>query len=155
MMKPILVVMVGISGSGKSTFSDGLKTSLKLENGMETELVETDDIREKLTGDSSDQTQNSKVFQIARFKVSGYLSQKKNVIIDATSLTVRDRKDWINIGKENNAEIRAYFVDTPVDVAKQRNASRKRKVPDEVIDRQASKLYPPVKGEGFDVVKTI
>jgi predicted kinase len=148
-MKPILAVIVGISGSGKSTFANGLKTSIGAD------LVETDAIREELTGDPSDQTQNYKVFQIAKTRIDNLLSQGKNAIIDATSLTHKDRKDWIDIGRKNNAEIHAYFIDTPVDVAKYRNFKRDRKVPEEVIDRQASKLHPPTKAEGFDLVKTI
>lgn len=149
MNKPILAVMVGISGSGKSTFSNGLKTSLNAE------LVETDAIRVELTGNAEDQTQNARVFGVARRRVDNILSQGKNAVIDATSVSVRDRKDWIDIAKNNNAEVRAYFVDTPVDVAKQRNRKRERKVPEDVIDRQASRLQPPTKAEGFDLVVVI
>lgn len=149
MNKPILAVMIGISGSGKSTYANGLKTSLKAE------LVETDAIRGELTGDPSDQTQNYKVFQIAKKRVSDLLEQEKNVIIDATSVSVRDRRDWIQIGKTNNAEVRAYFIDTPIDVCKSQNRKRERKVPDEVIDRQASRLESPTKAEGFDSVTTV
>ncbi len=149
MNKPILAVMVGISGSGKSTFSNGLKTSLNAE------LVETDAIRVELTGNAEDQTQNARVFGVARRRIDNILSQGINAVIDATSVSVRDRKDWIDIAKQNNAEVRAYFVDTPVDVAKQRNRKRERKVPEDVIDRQASRLQPPTKSEGFDLVVVI
>lgn len=148
-MKPILAVMVGISGSGKSTFASGLRASLKAE------LVQTDAIRAELTGNAEDQSQNGKVFAIAKSRINDYLSSGKNTIIDATSLDVKDRKDWIDIGKANNAEMRAYFVDTPVDVAKRQNASRTRKVPEFVINKQASKLQSPTKAEGFDSVTTI
>jgi predicted kinase len=148
-MKPILAVMVGISGSGKSTYANGLKTALNAQ------LVETDAIREELTGDATDQSQNYRVFQVAKKRVSDLLAQGKNAIIDATSVSIRDRKDWIDIAKSNNAEVRAYFVDTPVDVSKNQNRKRARKVPDEVIDRQASKLEAPTKAEGFDSVTTV
>ena len=141
--------MIGISGSGKSTYAYGLKTSLRAE------LVETDAIREELTGNASDQSQNYKVFQIAKKRVNDFLRQGKNVIIDATSLSTRDRKDWIKIGKDNEAEIRGYFIDTPIDVCKSQNRKRSRKVPEEVIDRQASKLESPTKFEGFDSVTII
>lgn len=148
-MKPILAVMVGISGSGKSTYANGLKTSLNAQ------LIETDSIRQELTGNAEDQTQNGRVFDVAKRRVDNALSQEKNTIIDATSLSVKDRKDWIEIGKANGAEVRAYFVDTPVDVAKRQNLKRTRKVPEFVIDRQASKLSCPTKAEGFDSVITI
>lgn len=149
MNKPILAVMIGISGSGKSTYANGLKTSLKAE------LVETDAIRGELTGDPSNQTQNYKVFQIAKKRINDLLSQGKNAIIDATSVSVRDRKDWIQIAKDNNAEVRGYFIDTPIDICKTQNRKRDRKVPDEVIDRQASRLESPTKAEGFDSVTVV
>jgi len=141
--------MVGISGSGKSTFASGLRTSLKAE------LVETDAIRVELTGNAEDQSQNGRVFAVAKKRINDYLADGKNAIIDATSLDVKARKDWIEIGKANNAEVRAYFVDTPVDVAKRQNASRNRKVPEFVIDKQASRLQSPTKSEGFDSVTVI
>lgn len=149
MNNPILAVMIGISGSGKSTYANGLKTSLKAD------LVETDAIREELTGDASDQSQNYRVFQVAKKRVNDLLSQGKNAIIDATSVSVRDRKDWIQIGRYNNAEVRAYFIDTPIDVCKSQNRKRQRRVPDEVIDRQASRLESPTKAEGFDTVTVV
>jgi predicted kinase len=148
-MKPILAVMIGISGSGKSTYANGLKTSINAE------LVETDAIRLELTGNAEDQSQNGRVFEVAKKRVNDILEQGKNAIIDATSLTLRDRKDWIEIGKKNNAEVRAYFIDTPISVCKSQNNKRQRKVPEWVIDRQASKLYAPTKSEGFDSVTVI
>lgn len=149
MNKPILAVMVGISGSGKSTYANGLKTSLNAQ------LVETDAIRLELTGNAEDQSQNGRVFAVAKKRVNDYLSQGKNTIIDATSLSVKERKDWVEIGKANNAEIRAYFIDTPVSDCKSQNNKRTRKVPEWVIDKQASKLYPPTKAEGFDSITVI
>lgn len=151
-MKPILAVMVGISGSGKSTYGNGLKTSLTVENKKGTEKVSTDDIRLELTGNAEDQTQNGRVFGIARARVSQFLGQDKNVIIDATSLSAKDRRDWKILGKTKGAEVRAYFINTPVSTAKARNAGRDRKVPEWVIDKQVAKLTPPTTAEGFDSV---
>jgi predicted kinase len=145
----VLAVMVGISGAGKSTYATGLKTSLNAQ------LVETDAIRYELTGDAEDQSQNSKVFEIARKRVDSYLSQGINVIVDATNLNSSERKSWIDIAKANNAEVRAYFVDTPVSTCKSQNNKRARKVPEWVIDKQVNKLFSPTKSEGFDSVTVI
>jgi predicted kinase len=151
-MKPILAVMVGISGSGKSTFADGLKTSLRLENGNITEKVSTDDIRLELTGNAEDQSQNGRVFSVARARVASLLKQGKNVIADATSPTKKDRREWLELGRAADAEVRAYFVEVSLAVAKQRNAQRDRKVPEWVIDKQLAKLTAPDESEGFDKV---
>ncbi len=151
-MKAIFGIMVGISGSGKSTYAKGLAPRLTQENNLPTELVETDAIRLELTGNAEDQTQNYRVFTIAKTRVSTFLGSGKNVIIDATSLSVKDRKDWINMGKAKGADVRAYFVNTTVSQAKSQNSKRDRKVPNEVIDRQFSKLVPPTEAEGFSKV---
>lgn len=148
-MKPILAVMIGISGSGKSTYANGLKTSL------DAQVVETDAIRLELTGNAEDQSQNGRVFDVAKKRVSDYLSRGKNTIIDATSLNIKERKDWIDIAKANNAEVRAYFVDTPVDVCKRQNSKRSRKVPEWVIDKQANKLQSPTSVEGFESITIV
>jgi predicted kinase len=145
-MKKKLVVMVGISGSGKSTFSNGLKTSLNAT------VVETDAIRQEICGNAEDQTQNGRIFGIAKARVDSYLKQGKNVVIDATSLNAKDRRDWVKIGKENNAEVIAYVVKTDIATAKKRNAGRARKVPEWVIDKQAAKFIQPSRNEGFDDV---
>jgi len=145
-MKKKLIVMVGISGSGKSTFSNGLKTSLNAT------VVETDAIRQEVCGNAEDQTQNGRIFGIAKARVDSYLKQGKNVVIDATSLNAKDRRDWVRIGKENNAEVIAYVVKTDIATAKKRNASRARKVPEWVIDKQAAKFVQPSRNEGFDDV---
>lgn len=144
--------MVGISGSGKSFYANGLKTSLTVENSFPTELVETDAIRKELFGDANDQSQGSRVFGVAKARVSKFLSEDKNVVIDATSLNRRDRKDWINMGRFRQAEVLAYFINTSVETAKKQNLKRDRQVPDWVIDRQASKLSAPTKDEGLDKV---
>ena len=149
MSKPILVVMIGISGSGKSTFARGLKTSLGAE------VVSTDDIRLEITGDATDQTRNGEVFGIARKRIDDLLAQGKNAVIDATSLSQKDRRLWIDIGKKHGAEVLAYVVNRSVDVAKQQNLKRTRQVPDWVIDKQKSKFQLPTSAEGFDKIVNV
>lgn len=148
-MKPILALMVGISGSGKSTFAAGLKTSINAT------IIEPDAIRLELTGNSSDQSQNEKVFSLAFHRANGVLRQGKNVVVDATNIDKWSRKKWINIGKTNNAEIVAYVVNTGIELSKRRNSGRSRVVPTSVIDRQYSRLEFPTEAEGFDKIVSI
>jgi len=147
--------MIGISGSGKSTYANGLKTSLKVENKLDTKSISMDDIRAELTSDAADQSKNAEVFNLTRQRVMAGIKQGNNVIVDVTAPTPKDRRTWIDIAKANGAEARAYFINTPIAVAKKRNLSRARVVPDFVIDRQFSKLVPPRESEGFDSVTTV
>lgn len=59
MNKPIMWVLVGLSGSGKSTIA----TQIANEN-PNTVIVSSDAIREELTGDYEDQQHNEEVFKI-------------------------------------------------------------------------------------------
>lgn len=145
-MNPILALMVGVSGSGKSTYANGLKTSINAT------IVEPDAIRLELTGNASDQSQNDKVFSLAFKRSSDLLAQGKNVVVDATSVDKWSRSKWIDLGKKNNAEIRAYVIKTPLELAKKRNLGRDRVVPDNVIDKQNSRLQMPTQDEGFDKI---
>jgi len=148
-MQPILAILIGISGSGKSTYANGLKTSLNAT------IVEPDAIRHELTGDASDQSQNAKVFSLAFKRANDLLAQGKNVVVDATSIDKRSRENWIKIGTANNAEIRAYVVKTPIETAKKRNLARDRVVPGNVIDNQLRRFQMPSTGEGFDRIVVV
>lgn len=141
--------MVGISGSGKSTFSKNLSKTTNVQ------LVETDAIREELTGNASDQSQNGRVFSVAKTRVENYLKNNQSVIIDATSVNHKSRKMWVEVGKQNKAKVIAYYINTPLDIALARNNNRDRKVPDDVIRKQHSMLTKPSVSEGIDEVYEI
>lgn len=146
MNKPILTVMVGISGSGKSFHAN------KLQSSLNAKLIETDALRQELLGSVQDQTQNGRIFAVARDRVNKFLAEGHNVIIDATSLNPKERRDWIKIAHDNGAEVHAHFVSVSVEIAKARNLQRLRQVPDWVIDKQVAKLQAPSKNEGFHSV---
>ena len=86
MCKPMLTVMVGLSGSGKSTIA---KTELADEN---TVIVSSDAIREELCGTVEDQSKNLEVFKLFHERIRRNLEKKKNVIADATTLTMKSRR---------------------------------------------------------------
>ena len=150
MTQPLtLTLMVGTSGSGKSTHA------AKLAQSLPADIVEPDAIRLELTGNASDQSRNREVFQLAHSRAEAILLDGKSVVVDATNLDRKTRAEWVAIARRCGAEARAVVVDTPVDVAKKRNRSRDRVVPLDVIDKQARRLCPPTFSEGFDQIITL
>lgn len=143
MEKVKLFIMVGVSGSGKSTKARELS-----ENGG-FKVVETDSIRKELTGNESDQSQNGKVFFVAKQRVRDHLRENRNVIFDATNLSIKDRREFVDIGKEFSAEIHAHVVKPALSVSISRNLLRDRKVPVEIIEKQNNKFKMPDESEGF------
>lgn len=149
----ILFIMIGISGSGKSTIAQKLLQSLNSNDNC-TVLISSDNIREELCGDASDQSKNSQVFELAHKRIEESLSHNINVIWDATNLAPEDRKDVIRIGRTHNAQLVAIQVVTPISIAINRNNNRDRRVPVRVIWKQQGRYYAATKQE-FDRIITV
>ena len=73
--------------------------------------------------------------------------------MDATNLVRRDRRSWLELGREHGARVEALWFDVPLPVCKQRNAGRQRVVPEWVLDLMAARFIPPSVAEGFDEVQ--
>ena len=143
---PKLYVMCGISGSGKTYWTEHNF------NVAADRTVSTDCIRGELWGDENDQQQPEKVFETAFNRITYYLKAEYNVFFDATNLSARDRKKIIK--RYCNLADELICVDFGNDVSRalKNQASRARKVPTEVIERQAKKYKKPSYGEGWDVI---
>ena len=76
-------------------------------------------------------------------------------IIDATSLTAKERRAWIRLADSLGCVSEAVFFDTPLDVCQARNTARSRIVPADVMQRFAARLTAPATAEGFVRVTVI
>jgi predicted kinase len=144
--------MVGPSGSGKSYYARNLLK--KLTDDHYVVLLSSDDFRAVISN-IYDQTINRLVFDWIEKSCGYFLSQHHDVIIDATSLTISERKNYIKIGKKYNSNITAILSTTSKEICLLRNKNRDRVVPDSVIERQFSRLVLPTHSEGFDHIITI
>lgn len=99
-MKPTLYILCGPAGSGKSTYAEGLNAV----------VVSSDDVRKEVYGDASNQTNPKLIFSIVNDRVRKALAEGKDVVYDATSLTVKIRKNIIN---QFNARFVAVWFDVP------------------------------------------
>lgn len=134
----ILYTMIGLPGSGKSTFAF---------DHPECVVVSTDAIRAELFGDESKQKNGKLVFDIAYTRLAQAVEAGQDAIFDATNLRRKYRKKIFQMFPK--AYHVAVFVNTPIEICKERNAKRDRVVPEMVIDRMASNLNVPTIAEGF------
>lgn len=136
--KPKLIIPVGISGSGKSTW-------IKTLEGQGYVVVSPDDIRREILGSVNDQSKGAEIFRIAYQRVADALNAGKNVIFDATNVISSDRRKTLEFLKRNvDRDFDAYakIFDADPEVSKERIRKDieagidRSNVPPEAIDRQ-------------------
>ena len=141
-----IIVLVGLPGSGKSTY---------LERHGVTALS-SDLIRQLLADDATDQTIHGRVFNTLRYLVRQRLAIGRQVTyVDATHLTPDERRPYIKIAQSYGCEAEALFFDVPLEVCLERNRGRARVVPEEAVRAMAAKLVPPSVDEGFSRVMVV
>lgn len=147
---PYFIMMVGLSGSGKSTVSQ--KIYEKLSKETDVVILSSDNIRAELLNDINDQSNNNLVFSTLHKRVISNLKNNVSVIYDATNLNLKDRKGIMEQLKDINCTKIAYVMCTSFEMCKYRNANRERVVPEAVIDKQRIKFSVPLYEEGFDYI---
>ena len=143
--KNTLIVLCGISGSGKSTFRD-----LLCEGQMYG--VCPDLIRKCWYGDESIQGNGKEIFEYAYTQIQMYGARKDDCVFDATNTTRKARKQVIEKARPHYDFILCYYFapDLTQSIANQKK--RERQVPTDVVVRQVNQWQTPSIEEGFDYV---
>lgn len=141
-----LVILVGPPASGKSTWGE------KFAKKNNIKKISTDEIRAEIGSGEADQSVSAAAFGIARQRVSAELGAGRSVIIDATSVNRKARKDWINLARGHGAFVIAVAFEVPREELLRRDAARPRHVGEEVIDRFLNKYDRPSIGEVDKVI---
>jgi predicted kinase len=154
----VILMMCGIPGSGKSTAAEQLSHRY-LNYDDPCEIICPDLIRKEITGSESDMSQDFRVWEEAyrRIEQASILGDEY-VVFDSTMYKPSSRIDFIRRVKKLNVrdESLSFILvrgDTPIDECLRRNASRERKVPEEVIRKMHKALTdnPPKDEGGFEV----
>ena len=144
-----LYITVGCPASGKSTYVKNYVDNKQ--NGM---YLSSDELRAKFGSGETDQTCTNQVFSYIKQKISEILQDKNGgyLIIDATSINKKNRREYIELAKKNKSKIVAWVFERNRDILIDRNKNRDRVVPIWVIDRMISQYEKPSVDEGFDEV---
>jgi len=136
--KADVILPIGTSGSGKSTFIK----SLHQENLV---VIEPDAMRVEFTGDINDKSKDKQIYEEAAKRAVTAIKQGKQIVFDTTNLTKDKRTPFIEAIKKAlpNANIQYKLMELNPELAKQRikaqiaRGENRANVPDSTIDRHA------------------
>lgn len=111
-----LVVLIGATGSGKSTFAST--------HFLETEVVSSDRCRALVADDETDQSATKDAFDVLYTIVAKRLAARRLTVIDATNVRREDRAKGIEIARKFHALPVAIVLDLPPELNAERNKTR-------------------------------
>jgi len=128
-----LVVLVGVTGSGKSTFAAA--------HFKPTEVISSDFCRGLVADDENDQSATPAAFEVLRFIVGQRLKAGRLTVVDATNVQPEARRDLVLLAREYDVLPVAIVLDLPERLCAERNAQRPdRDFGPHVIRRQRQQL---------------
>ncbi|MDX2847546.1 polynucleotide kinase-phosphatase [Streptomyces sp. PA03-3a] len=129
-----LVVLIGTTGSGKSTFAR--------RHFKPTEVISSDFCRGLVSDDENDQGASGDAFDVLHYIAAKRLAAGRLTVIDATSVQQESRRQLVRLAREHDVLPIAIVLDVPEQVCVERNASRpdRAHLPRHVVQRQQREL---------------
>ena len=144
---PSLVVLVGPSASGKSTWAR--------EHFAENQVVSSDRLRAVAGESEGDIEAGTAAFALLETIVATRLGRRLTTVVDTLGTDPGRRARWLALAAAHRVPAVAVIFDTPAAECRRRNAARTHRVPQAVLDRQLRthrEQRELVAGEGFEVI---
>ncbi|MEV6263144.1 polynucleotide kinase-phosphatase [Streptomyces sp. NPDC051784] len=147
-----LVVLVGASGSGKSTFAR--------RHFKPTEVISSDFCRGLVADDENDQSVSGDAFDVLHYIAGKRLAAGRLTVVDATNVQPESRKQLVQLARQYDVLPIAIVLDLPEEVCQARNAARpdRAHMPRHVVQRHRRELRRSLRGlerEGFRKVHVL
>ncbi|MGW0608609.1 polynucleotide kinase-phosphatase [Streptomyces sp. NPDC002640] len=147
-----LVVLIGASGSGKSTFARRLFKP--------TEVISSDFCRGLVSDDENDQSATRDAFDVLHYIAGKRLAAGRRTVVDATNVQQEARRQLIRLAREHDVLPIAIVLDVPEPVCAERNAARadRADMPRRVVQRHVRELKRSMRHlerEGFRKVHVL
>ncbi|MGE3801839.1 MAG: polynucleotide kinase-phosphatase [Candidatus Kapaibacterium sp.] len=134
-----LVILIGTSGSGKSTFAR--------KHFKETEVISSDACRAIVSDDENNMEATNDAFELLHYIVAKRLKRKMLTVVDATNVQPEARKPLIALAREYHCLPVAIVLDIPERICQDRNEQRAdRNLGPHVIRNQGKQLRRSFKG---------
>lgn len=143
-----LVVLVGVTGSGKSTFA--------AQQFGPYETVSSDHCRGLVSNDPNDQGATKAAFELLHHLVGVRLRAGLLTVVDATNVQPAARRSLVDLARAHDVLPVAIVLDVPEDVCVARSRARAdRSFGDGVVRRQRDQLRRSLKGLGREGFRTV
>lgn len=142
--RPTLIMLIGLPGSGKSTFAQKFKDAFKIHS--------SDSLRLELYGSESNNDYNNALFEELHRRILRDLKDGNNVVYDATNLSKKRRRAFLKNLNIPCTKI-CFVIAEDFKTCVEQNDSRERIVPHEVIERMRRNYNPPWYEEGWDDIR--
>ena len=140
-----LVVLVGPSGAGKTTFARG--------HFAATEVVSSDECRALVSDDDGDMAATPAAFRVLHAIVRERLRAARLTVVDATNVEPASRAPLLAMARKHGRQSVAIVFAVPIEVCLSRiDLRRERIVPVDAVRRQYSQLETTLEridAEGF------
>jgi protein phosphatase len=134
-----LVVLIGASGSGKSTFAR--------KHFRSTEILSSDYCRGLVSDDENDQSVSQDAFDILHYIAAKRLAAGRLTVIDATNVQAEDRKYYVQLARQYHCLPVAIILDLPEHLCLNRNQGRpERQVDSHIVQQQIYHLCQTLGG---------
>ena len=156
---PRLIFLVGIPGSGKSTWLQ--QQSLDI-YGRPFLVVNPDRIRKELYGDITDLTHHVEVWQEAKQQTINFLNLGGSVILDATNVQVSKRKLFLKDLPPCKLQAKIFPADPALCWERVKKDLQENKERSRVTEKAIYKYYDEylytkkvIESEGFEIISTL
>src|SRR5919198_2062741 len=111
-----LVVLIGASGAGKSTFAR--------KHFRPTEVLSSDACRGLVADDENDQSATQDAFAVLHFIAAKRLAAGRRTVVDATNVQPTARKPLVELARGYHVIPVAIVFDLPEKISQERNRAR-------------------------------
>ncbi len=146
-----LVVLIGASGSGKSSFARA--------HFLPTEVLSSDFCRGLVADDENDQAATGEAFDVLHYIATKRLAAGRLTVVDATNVQAEARRPLLALAKEHDVLPVAIVLDLPEATCQERNRERPdRQFGPHVVRNHIRSLRRSLRGlkkEGFRYVHVL
>ena len=144
---PALVVLVGASGSGKSTWA--------AQRYRAEEIVSSDTLRGVVGSGPHDLDASADAFAVLEAVVAARTGRRLTTVVDTLGLDADRRRGWLAAARTAGLPAVLVLLETPDEQCRRRNAARDRPLPARALAAQLARrraVADEVGAEGWDLV---